>query len=61
MDSKHLYTSHFPSSNKGAWQENQMLLSPSSPPVLDSEHKQIDNVENTAKTTTTPACEVSIY
>lgn len=59
MDSKHQYSSHFPSSNKGAWQENQML-SPSTPPAPNSEHKQIDNAENTATTTTTPACDVNI-
>lgn len=58
MDSKHPYTSHFSSLNKAAWQESQMQLSPSTAP--NPQHNQINNVENDAKITTTPACDVSI-
>lgn len=58
MDSKHPYASHFPSSNKAAWQESQVQLSPSTAP--NSQHKQVvSDVENAAKSTTTPACDVS--
>lgn len=57
MDSKHPYTSHFSSLNKAAWQESQMQLSPSTAP--NPQHNQINNVENDAKITTTPACDTS--
>ncbi|EFN88248.1 hypothetical protein EAI_08774 [Harpegnathos saltator] len=59
MDSKHLYNSRFPPPNKGTWQENQMLLSPSASPAANFENKQIDNAENIAKTTTISVCETS--
>lgn len=58
MDSKRPYSPHFPSSNKAVWQENPVQLSPSIAP--NSQHKQVDNVQDLAIITTTPACDVSI-
>lgn len=57
MDSKHPYSLHFPSSNKAAWQDNPVQFSPSVAP--NSQHKQVNDVENLAIITTTPVCDVS--
>ncbi|EZA56686.1 hypothetical protein DMN91_000156 [Ooceraea biroi] len=58
VDSKRPYTSHFPSPNKAAWQqENPMQPPPSVEP--NSQQKDIGNVENPEKITTTPACDTS--
>lgn len=59
VDSKRPYTSHFPSSNKIAWQNNPVQLLPSIAP--NSQHNQAGNVEDSAKITTTPVCDVSIF
>ncbi|XP_029671776.1 uncharacterized protein LOC115240640 isoform X2 [Formica exsecta] len=57
VDSKRPYTSHFPSSNKIAWQNNPVQLLPSIAP--NSQHNQAGNVEDSAKITTTPVCDTS--
>ncbi|KMQ96368.1 low-density lipoprotein receptor-related protein 11 [Lasius niger] len=57
MDSKHPYASHFPSPNKVAWQNNPVQLLSSVAP--NSQHKQADDVEDSAKITTTPVCDTS--
>ncbi|XP_012235492.1 uncharacterized protein [Linepithema humile] len=57
VDPKHAYTSHFPSPNKAAWQENPVQPSPSVAPSF--QHKQLSDVENPTKITTTPACDTS--
>jgi len=59
IDSKHPYTSHFPSPNKVAWQNNPVQLLPSIAP--NSQHKQTGDVEDSAKITTTPVCDVSTF
>lgn len=59
MDSKHPYTSHFPSPNKVTWQNNPVQLLPSIAP--NSQHKQAGDVEDSVKITTTPICDVSIF
>lgn len=58
IDSKHSYTSHFPSSDKGIWQSNLDSLMQFSPSVAPNSHQQVNNVENAVKTTT-PACNTS--
>lgn len=57
MNSKHPYASHFPSPDKVAWQNNPVQLLSSVAP--NSQHKQADDVEDSAKITTTPVCDVS--
>lgn len=55
MDSKHPYTSHFPSSNKGSWQDNQAQL-PS-----NTQYKQINPIIENPIKSTTPPCDVRIF
>ncbi|KAL6433731.1 hypothetical protein ACFW04_005771 [Cataglyphis niger] len=57
IDSKHPYTSHFPSPNKIAWQNNPVQLLPSIAP--NSQYKQTGDVEDSVKITTTPICDTS--
>lgn len=58
MDAKRPYTSHFP--NKATWQQKSLVQSASSVEP-DPQQKDTSNVENAAKITTTPACDVSMF
>ncbi|XP_017753619.1 PREDICTED: uncharacterized protein LOC108546091 isoform X2 [Eufriesea mexicana] len=57
LDVKHPYTSHFPSSNRGIWQSNQVYPSPS--PISNMQQKQIIEIEKNVVITTTPPCNTS--
>lgn len=59
VDVKHPYTSHFPSSNRGIWQNNQVYPSPS--PISNMQQKQAIEIEKNVVITTTPPCNVSIF
>lgn len=58
-DIKHPYISHFPSSNRGKWQNNQVY--PSSSSISNVQQKQIFEIEKSVIITTTPPCDVSIF
>lgn len=58
-DIKHPYISHFPSSNRGRWQNNQVYPSPSS--ISNVQQKQIFEIEKSVIITTTPPCDVGIF
>lgn len=56
-DIKHPYISHFPSSNRGKWQNNQVY--PSSSSISSVQQKQIFEIEKSVIITTTPPCDTS--
>ncbi|KOC59918.1 Low-density lipoprotein receptor-related protein 11 [Habropoda laboriosa] len=54
---RHPYTSHFPSSNRGPWQSNQIHPSPS--PIPNAQQKQMIEIEKIVISTITPPCDTS--